>query len=29
MIFPPYDEYASFVSHEKIGDILPRLFGMA
>ena len=25
----PYDEYADFVSHEKIGDILPELVGMA
>ena len=25
----PYDEYAAFVSHEKIGDILPELVGMA
>ncbi len=24
----PYDEYASFVSHESIGKILPELVGM-
>ena len=24
-----YDEYADFVSHEKIGEILPKLVGMA
>ncbi len=23
-----YDEYADFVSHEKIGEILPQLVGM-
>ncbi len=23
----PNDEYAAFVSHEKIGDVLPELVG--